>query len=333
MYWSKWGGRLSQLVNRRAVLAGSLSAVALGTGIASAQSSPAPGKIAFVRNGSIWVWTAGGASEVLSADNVASPRWSPDGTELIYTRSYNSYSDLYTFNLVTNVEQQLTFNEPPYELGSIEYADYSSWILDPDWAQTGLIGFISDMEGSGEFLSLWLLASLYDVPYVALAPGVEDDISGLALAPNANFASYTVRSRVGDGTFDTYVALRDLDNGTAGPVALSSGDIFDSAISPDGVWVAVTIRAESGVTDLWFVERSTGDRNRGTRDQNAMAPRWSSDGKWIAFIRVENYEFEIWAGQFSKGRIRNASKIYDEGGIDSQSGLSWWVAEDEATPD
>ncbi len=327
---------MNRTVSRRALVGGALTSALVATGgddsSVRAQTSQYPGKIAFVRNGAIWVWTAGGASEVLSADNVASPRWSPDGAELIYTRTYNSYSDLYTFSLVTNVEQQLTFNEPPYELGSIEYAAYSSWILDPDWAQSGLIGFISDMEGSGEYLSLWLLASLYDVPYVALSPGVEDDISGLALAPNANFASYTVRSRVGDGTFDTYVALRDLDSGVAGPVALSSGDIFDSAISPDGEWVAVTIRAESGVTDLWFVERSTGDRSRATREQNAMAPRWSSDGNWIAYIRVENYEFEIWAGQFSNGRIRNASKIYDEDGIDSQSGLSWWISEDEATP-
>lgn len=325
-------GRYSR---RHLIGAAGLTIPAIGARKSRAQVSPAqvPGKIAFVRNGSVWVWTAGGASEVISADNISDPRWSPDGSSLLYVRTYNSYSDLYVYDLVTATETQLTYNQPPYELGSIEYAQYSSWVLDPDWAQTGLIGFISDMSGSGGFLSLWLLPSIYDVPYLALSPGIEDDISGLALAPNNSFASYTVRVWAGDGTFDTYVALRDLDNGTAGPVALSRNDIFDSAINPGGDWVAVTIRDDSGKTDIWFVERATGDRRRGTRDQNAMAPRWSSDGEWFAYVRMEDYEFEIWVARFANGRLRDEIKIFDEGGVDSQSGLSWWTGQtDLATP-
>ena len=184
---------------------------------------------------------------------------------------------------------------------------------------------MSDMVGSGGFLALWLLASTGDQPYLALQTVEEDDISGLALAPHDALASYTARVRYGNGEFETYVALRDLDTGATYPVAESSGDIFDSAISPDTTWIAVTIRDPDGVTDIWLVNRSTGDRRRGTRDANALSPQWSDDGKWMAYLRMDDYQFEIWVGQFSKGRIRNPVKIYDESGIDSQSGVSWWM--------
>ena len=284
-----------------------------------------PGKIAFTRNGSIWIWSGGTANEVLTADNISDPRWSPDGNRLLYVRMQNSFSDLYMYDLSTGAETQITANQPFDEVGSFDYAINSSWALDPDWSRSGLIGFISDTYGSGGFLSLWLLASPTDAPYLALQTVQEDDISNLALAPHDAIAAYTVRVSMGNGTFSTYVALRDLNNGFTGPVAQSSGDIFDPAISPDSSWIAVTIRDEDGVTDIWMVERATGERRRGTRGENAMAPRWSDDGNWVAYLRMEDYAFEIWAGQFSKGRIREQARIYQADGIDSQSGLSWWM--------
>jgi Tol biopolymer transport system component len=316
----------------RASLGSSLLAAGLHAGSARAAIDPKqlPGKIAFVRNGSIWVWTAGSASELLTADNISDPRWSPDGTMLLYVRMQNSYSDLYTYDLENGLETQLTYNQPLDEVGSFDYATNSSWALDPDWARSGLIGFVSDSVGSGGLLSLWLLPSPIDAPYLALQTVEEDDISSLSLAPHEALASYTVRVRMGNGMFSTYVALRDLNNGVTAPVAESSGDIFDSAISPDGSWVAITIRDDSGVTDIWLVDRATGERRRGTRNENSMAPRWSDDGAWITYLRMQDYDFEIWAGSFSKGRIRDAVKIYDEEGIDSQSGLSWWMPTEEA---
>lgn len=322
---------VSRGFSRRSLLtatAATGSAVAAGrwrTAAARLQTARVPGKIAFVRDGDIWVWEGNDARAILPGGNISDPRWSPNGRMLLYVRMQNSYSDLYIYDLDTNVETQITFNQPIDEVGSFDYAANSSWVLDPDWSRTGLIGFMSDAFGSGGFLALWLLASPADQPYLALQTVLEDDISGLALAPFNSLATYTVRVRMGNGPLSTYVAIRDLDTGATSPVAQSSGDIFDSAISPDTAWVAVTIRDEDGVTDIWLVDRATGDRRRGTRDANAMAPRWSDDGNWIAYMRMQDYGFEIWVGQFSRGRIRNPFKLYDESGIDSQSGLSWWM--------
>jgi len=62
-----------------------------------------------------------------------------------------------------------------------------------------------------------------------------------------------------------------------------------------------------------------------------MAPRWSDDGNWFAYLRMQDYKFEIWAGQFSRGRLRDQARIYQADGIDAQSGLSWWMPTAPAT--
>ena len=225
--------------SRRSVIQAALGSGIVAAGLARRSVNAAidprqlPGKIAFTRNGSIWVWSGGTANEVLTADNISDPRWSPDGNQLLYVRLQNSFSDLYMYDLSTGAETQITANQPYDEVGSFDYAINSSWALDPDWSRSGLIGFISDTYGSGRVpLALAIsFAHRYSVPRAA--DGARGRHFKLALAPHDAIAAYTVRVSMGDGTFSTYVALRDLNNGFTGPVAQSSGDIFDPAISPD----------------------------------------------------------------------------------------------------
>jgi TolB protein len=318
--------RVSRL-SRRAILASAALSAILRPGQSLAQTGEVPGKILFVRDGSIWQWLGVEATRILEADNISDPRWSPEGNRILFVRNGNSFSDLYLLDLTTNVETRLTFNQAADELGSYEYATNSSWAMDPDWASTGLIGFVSDLAAPNALLGLWLMESADGSPYMALEPGVEDDISGLALSSSGTFATYTVRVPLGDGTSGTYVALRDLNTGVAYAVAQSSGNIFDSAISPDSKWVAVAIRSEEGITDLWLVDVATSDRTRLTRDENALAPRWSSDGGWFGYLRLDDFQFELWASPFADGELTEPRKIYDEGGIDSRSGLSWHIPE------
>ena len=312
--------------SRRAMMATvTASIVAARSGRSQAQSGDVPGKILFVREGSVWQWSGGDAEQVIEAENISDPRWSPEGERILYVRSGNSFSDLYVFDVISRAETRLTYHQAADEVGSQAYVANSTWALDPDWSQTGLIGFVSDHAAPNALLGLWLMESAASSPYMALEPGIEDDISGLALSSNGTIATYTVRVVVGDGTSATYVALRNLNTGEAYPVAQSSGNLFDSAISPDGRWVAMAIRSEDGMTDIWIVNLETTDRSRLTRDENALAPRWSSDGGWFGYLRLEDFEFELWAAPFINGEIRDARKIYDEGGIDSRSGLSWHI--------
>lgn len=313
-------------VSRRTLLTGALLTPELVPAAqARAQTDDVPGQILFVREGSIWQWQGGEAERLVEADNISDPRWSPDGDRILYVRTGNSFSDLYLYDLTTGGESRLTYNQAGDELGSLEYATNSTWAMDPDWAQAGLIGFVSDDVAPNALLGLWLMESATGSPYLALEPGVEDDISGLALSSDGSFATYTVRALFGENVTGTYVALRDLNTGEAYAIAQSSGNIFDSAISPDGRWVAVAIRSEGGMTDLWIVDLETTERSRLTRNENGLAPRWSSDGGWFGYLRLEDFQFEIWAARFDNGEISDARKIYDEEGIDSRSGLDWYM--------
>lgn len=284
------------------------------------------GKITYTRNTSIWAWENGQTSEILNGDNISDPRWSPDGSSLIYVRTGNSFSDLYTYSLTSGAETQLTANQPPYDIGSVEYMQNSSWVIDPDWSKSGLIGFISDAVPAQGALAVFLMSSVAEAPYLALMPETyEEDIFNLQLSADGSLAIYTVRVRLGDASSGTYVALRDLNNGSAYQLAESKGDQFDPALSPDNAWAAMTIRDQSGVTDLWIVHIESGERTRLTRGQNAMSPRWSPNGQSIAWIRMDNYKFEIWAATFDNGNISGETRLVDEDGIDPLGGLSWWM--------
>ena len=208
----------------------------------------------------------------------------------------------------------------------------SSWVLDPDWSKSGLIAFATDMAGENAPLALWLMTNIDEQPYQALDPQTEEDISEICLSSDGSFASYTVRVRQGDGSSGTYIAVRDLNSGVSGPIADSSGDQFDSAISPDQQWIALAIRDSNGTTDLWIVERATGDRTRLTRNENAMAPRWSGDGQFVAYIREADFKFQLSAARFASGKISDGTKIYEDDGIDARSGLSWWVGSPAIAP-
>ncbi|HQY31086.1 MAG TPA: hypothetical protein PK691_07355, partial [Thermomicrobiales bacterium] len=95
--------------------------------------------------------------------------------------------------------------------------------------------------------------------------------------------------------------------------------------SPDSAWITFAVRDQRNVTDLWIVNRASGERTRLTKGKNASAPRFSSDGTYLAWLQMADYQFELWVANFVDGQIANNAKIYDENGIDPQSGLCWWI--------
>jgi len=285
-----------------------------------------PGRIAFIRDGAVWIWENGDMNQLLEAENVADPRWSPDGESLLFVEQGNSYSDLAMLNVQTGVPTLITNNQSGSEIGSLEYTQESFWALDPDWSASGLIGYSSDEPGAGALFTLWLRDGPVGEPYQAPVLAAEDNLDSVSLSGDGTIAAYVVRESRGDGTFDINVWLRDLVTGETFLAAQSDGEAFDPAISPDGQTIAVAIREDGGSTDVWLVDRETLDRRRVTRDAEALAPAWSSDGKWLAFLKLEDYQFEVWVAPVSRGKPGVALKLFSANGLDSRSGLSWWVA-------
>lgn len=288
---------------------------------ARAQSA-VPGRILFVRDNGLWVWANDDAIQILKDETVSDASWSPDGTQIALIRSGNSYSDLFVFTLAANTLLQVTYNLPPYEEGTPEYALNSAWALDADWSASGVIGFMSDYGSPDGTFQLWLVDDPSAGAYLAPAAQFEENIDSLSLSADGSLAAYTEQEQQLDGTSLNRAILRDLSDGVAYPLA-ETVNAFDPAIAPDQQTVAVAVRAEDDSSDIYLVDRATGELTRITEQMQATNPSWSPDGNWLAFVRMINYEFEVWAAPMTGTTPGAPVKLFKARGFDARSGISW----------
>jgi Tol biopolymer transport system component len=314
------------VITRRQVLAASAGALAAGSARgdrrASAQQIP-PGRILFVRNGDVWVWSLGGSEALLEDGQASDPRWSPDGTQMLFVRAGEGFSDLWLRTVGDGSEVRLTANEPAgVAPGSAEYAASAAWVDDPCWSTSGRIAFASDAGMTDRVMALWLMESSSAQPALAPARIAEDHISAISVDAAGTFAAYTARYTGRDGGFHTYVGLRDLATGETWSLSSDDEGAFDPAIPPEGRLVVFAARI-NGVSDLWLFDLDAGDRARITDQQNALKPIWSPDGTWLAYLRMVDRGFEAWAMPLVDGEAGAPVRLFAFDDIDATSGLAW----------
>ncbi|MEI6288792.1 MAG: S9 family peptidase [Chloroflexota bacterium] len=78
----------------------------------------------------------------------------------------------------------------------------------------------------------------------------------------------------------------------------ADGDHWDARVSPDGKKIAYTFRPFNDLNrlDICLIDLKSGTSSTlyGKSQTRAHEPRWSSDGKWIAFICQENGHDDLW---------------------------------------
>jgi len=103
-------------------------------------------------------------------------------------------------------------------------------------------------------------------------------------------------------TFDDFLALKV---------------VSDPQLSPDGKWVAYTVATPSlqdnrNVSRVWVVEVTTGKSRQLTGGPGSdRQPRWSPDGKTLAFISTREGGAQVWLLPIAGGDARKVSSLPD----------------------
>ncbi len=93
--------------------------------------------------------------------------------------------------------------------------------------------------------------------------------------------------------------------------------VSDPQLSPDGKWVAYTVGAASlqenrGISRIWVAEVGTGRSRQLTGGPGSdRQPRWSPDGKTLAFISTREGGPQVWLLPIGGGDARKLSSLPD----------------------
>ena len=103
-------------------------------------------------------------------------------------------------------------------------------------------------------------------------------------------------------TFDDYIALKA---------------VSDPQLSPDGKWVAYTVSTPSlhdnrNVARVWVADVATGKARQLTNGPGSdRQPRWSPDGKTLAFISTREGGAQVWLLPIAGGDAHKVSSLGD----------------------
>src|SRR5438132_9002287 len=103
-------------------------------------------------------------------------------------------------------------------------------------------------------------------------------------------------------TFEDFIALKS---------------VSDPQLSPDGKWVAYTVSTPSlednrNVSRVWVVEVATGKSRQLTGGPGSdRQPRWSPDGKTLAFVSTRDSGAQAWVLPIAGGDARKVSHVPD----------------------
>jgi len=114
------------------------------------------------------------------------------------------------------------------------------------------------------------------------------------------------------------------------------GRVADPQISPDGKWIAYTVKyyskqTNSGNSDIWIVSANGGEAKQLTNSPKAdESPRWLPDGKTIAFISAREGDPQVYKVPVTGGEPAKISSLASgvSGLIVSPDGKYFAVASD-----
>jgi Tol biopolymer transport system component len=250
--------------------------------LASAQTA-VDGRIAFVRDGDIWVMNADGSSQTNLTDTAeieeSQPEWSPGGTRIAFTRRVDpeagGFGDISVMDADPSTSDATNLTDTP---GLNEYQ--------PSWAPSGArLVFVREV--AGEAISEQPDIFVMDVDGQDATNLTQSDTSEHfpAWAPDGTKIAF---SGVREGGWE--VLIMD-PSGANEQILTGDGlDAFDEAPewSPDSSKLVFMKQSQAlgccEPWEVWVVNRDgSGDTNLTNHPADDMGPSWSPDGSEITF--------------------------------------------------
>jgi len=261
---AQWTNRYTQVGQGHHVYLEGYELPTLTAGPMDAASSPDGSTLAIASEGWLWLLDVetGVATQLTDGGAMDSrPKWSPDGSELVFLRDDGADTWIVVKDLATGEESVAV------DTDAIE--------LDPSFAPDGSIWYASGREGP---IEIWRLDR-------ATGESIREPSSGrVSRRPQmaTDSTSLLFKQAVDE------IVLRDLT--TAEERVVFEGQIMsqmEPALSPDGTRVAFAVPQAHG--DGWELRVASLDRTSSTMllagggDRLPLAPAWSADGDWIWF--------------------------------------------------
>jgi Tol biopolymer transport system component len=269
----------------------------------------------------------------------AQPRWSPDGTRLVYRRAEKTRSDIAVVDVGSHATSRLTA-DPDLD-------------TDPTWSPDGRFVYFASARGGG--LNIWrvglapsggaagapqqLTTGAGDDIQPAVAPGgsvafavrginsdlwrlpVNPETGRVAGQPEPVAAGTRVESRGAWSPDESAIAfnsdrlgemniwVRTLAAGTDRQLTRGAGGDYQPQWAPDGGRI-VFFSAREGNNDIWTVALADGKLVRLTNDPAMdINPFYSPDGSRIAFVSDRSGRSEVWVMDADGGNQRQLTTV------------------------
>lgn len=234
----------------------------------AAQETVSNGLFAFSTTDGIYVANPDGTNSIRIADNAYSPRWSPDGTQIVFSSNRDGNAEIYVMNADGTDQRRLTSNDA---------ADYPL-----DWSPDGAkLSFASERDGHRQI-------------YVMNADGSgqfnltntdTDEFGGTRWSSDSTQLLNVISFR--DGYRQIYIC--DVDgSGCQNLVDTAGVDIFFADVSSTGQGYLVTIGTPS-YSHLYLIDEDGSDIRPLTDSEGAYDALWSPDGsKIILSVSFDN---------------------------------------------